>query len=233
MLRSTRARLSTFGVLLSAVLAVGSVSAQATKATPKPLATPPPSGNAEIISRAADYTNEVQTVLVPVDEKRSVPTNTASDSALVQELRDRIKKLESEQKVDKDEKQKRMLLNLDILTRSEQRSESLRKQMFEMIEKENTLKGRLEQIELDIRPEAIERTLQLSGSMKPEEVREARRRSLDAERRNLQSLLTEIQGTRTRIAGSLQKSEEMVEKLRAKLEKEIDDSFLKDDPDKF
>jgi hypothetical protein len=131
--------------------------------------------------------------------------------------------------VDKDEKQKRLLLNLDILTRSEQRSESLRKQLFEMIEKENTVKTRLDQLEIDIRPESIERSLQLSGSMKPEEVRENRRKSLAAERSNLQSLLAEIQNTKSTINVNLQKSEAMVEKIRIKLEKDIDDSFLKDD----
>ncbi|MEO7660021.1 MAG: hypothetical protein ABIV48_10440, partial [Pyrinomonadaceae bacterium] len=129
-----------------------------------------------------------------------------------------------------DEKQKRLLLNLDILTRAEQRTESLRKQLFDMIEKENSVKSRLEQIEFEIRPEMIERTLQLAGSMKPEEIRDNRRKSLNAERQNLQSLLTEIQNTRSNTSFSLEKAELMVEKLRTKLEKEIDNSFLSDDP---
>ena len=75
----------------------------------------------------------------------------------------------------------------------------------------------------------IERALQLSGSMRPEEVRDARKKSLTLERTNLQSLLTEIQSTRANLATSVQKADELVEKLRTKLEKEIDDS-LKDDP---
>jgi flagellar biosynthesis component FlhA len=75
----------------------------------------------------------------------------------------------------------------------------------------------------------IERTLQLSGSMHPEEVRDSRRKSLAAERANLQSLLTDIQSTRANMAANVQKADELVEKLRAKLEKDIDDS-LKDEP---
>ena len=115
--------------------------------------------------------------------------------------------------------------------RHEQRADSLRKNLFEMIDKENTVKSRLDQIENDIRPEMIERTLQLSGSMHPEEIRDIRKKSLTAERANLQSLLTDIQSTRANMAANVQKADELVEKLRSKLEKEIDDS-LKDVPEK-
>ncbi len=224
-------RISKFSVaatLLFGVFAIaGQAHAQASRATPKPLATPPPVlSAAEIISRANDY---VETPLIVGRVPDKAAEAAVSESDIIKILNERIKKLESTQKADKDEKQKRLLLNLDILTRAEQRSESLRKQVFEMIEKENSVSKRLEQIEIDIRPEAIERSLQMAGSMKPEEVRENRRKSLDAERRNLQSLLTDIQATRNDINLNLQKSEIMVEKIRIKLEKDIDESFLKDD----
>ncbi len=220
-------RVFTFGKGAVLFFVIGTFSlaaeAQATKVKPKPLATPPVLTGAEIISRADDY------VEAPTVEKAPTKQTTTSNAARIKELTERVKKLESTQAATYDEKQKRLLLNLDILTRAEQRSESLRKQLFEMIEKENSVKSRLEQIEFDIRPEMIERTLQLSGSMKPEEVRDNRRKSLAAERTNLQALLTEIQSTRSNLTVNLQKSELMVEKLRTKLEKDIDDSFLKDD----
>lgn len=231
-------RISNVGMLLSVAFAVVltalGVTAQTSKARPKPLATPPVLSSAEVISRADDDI-EAPLIVGRVPQKAADAAVTESD--LIKTLNDRIKMLESAQKddkkVDKDEKEKRLLLNLDILTRAEQRSESLRKQMFELIEKENSIKTRLDQIEVDIRPEAIERSLQLAGSFKPEEVRENRRKSLDAERRNLQFLVGEIQNTRNTITLNLQKSEAMVEKIRAKLEKDIDDSFLKDDnPDR-
>jgi len=215
--------------LVIGVFSVG-VQAQATRTKAKPLATPPPVlSGAEIISRASDdYIEPTTTLVKPVEKTDEQPK--VSNAALIKELNDRIKKLESGQKNDYDDKQKRMLLNLDILTRAEQRSEALRKQLFEMIEKENSVKSRLDQIDIDIKPEVIERALQLSGSMKPEEVRENRRKSLAAERNNLQALLTEIQRTRSNINFNLEKADAMVEKLRAKLEKDIDESFLKDDP---
>ena len=223
------------GLILLATAALGSTAetyAQNPRSTPKPLATPPRVvTGAEIISRADElYT---PTVTVPSENAEAKP---ASESAEIRELLDRIKKLEAgrqtdagSKKADPDEVQKRMLLNLDIITRAEQRSESLRKQLFEMIEKENTVRGRIEQISFEMRPEMIERSLHLAGSMKPEEVRENRRKSLAAERDNLQALLTEIQTTRTTVNANLQRSEVLVEKLRTKLEKDIDDALLKPD----
>ena len=214
--------------LIAAFVLFGSllISAQTTKRKPKPLATPLPTlSGAEIISRAGDL--EDQTTTPPVE--RSPQKNTSTTSTKIRNLNDRIDRLESSKKDDPDAKQRRMLLNLDILTRAEQRSESLRKQLFELTEKENSIKTRLDQIEIDSRPEMIERALQLAGSMRPEEIRDARRRTLDAEKANLESLLAQLQTTRASVALSLDKADAMVDKLRIKLDKEIDDTFLKDD----
>ncbi|CAN5511301.1 hypothetical protein BH10ACI3_BH10ACI3_03010 [soil metagenome] len=225
--RSIGKRLLTLIFAMMAVVVVAAAAHAQTpkrKPTPKPLATPVVLTGAEIISRGDDYAS------VPVDPP-PVEKPATTNAGKIKELNERIKKLESGKTNDYDEKQKRMLLNLDILTRAEQRSESLRKQLFDMIEKENSVKGRLDQIEYDIRPDSIERTLQMNGSMRPEEVRDAKRKSLEAERTNLQALLREIQSNRTNLADSLGRSDIMVEKLRAKLEKDINDSFLTDEPE--
>ena len=223
-----RVFLSAF-VIVAAVF-VFSISSDAQtrrkKATfkPVPVVSPtPPNGDAQIVSQASD-----QNLLDPATITTVQPSFEPQIDPNVQKIKDlnsRIKKLEAARTNEYDEKQKRLLLNLDILTRAEQRSESLRKQLFEMIEKENSVKTRLDQIESDIRPEAISRSSMFAGSMKPEEIREMRQKSLDSERRNLQTLLTEIQNTRTNIGFTLEKSDMLVEKLRLKLEKEIDDSF--------
>ena len=215
--------------VFAAILGVSSsfAIAQATKTKAKPLATPPPTSNtAEVISRDNDF---VETPIVAKTPEKVVEKPISSPG--VAELTERIKKLEAGQQSTYDEKQKRLLLNLDILTRAEQRSESLRKQLFEMIEKENSVRSRLDQLEFESRPEIIERTLQLAGSMKPEDIRDNRRKSLNAEKANLNSLLTEIQSSRASLNLNFMKAEQMVERLRVKLEKDIDDSFLKDEPD--
>lgn len=199
-----------------------SMDAQTPRTKPRPLATPPPVlTGAEIISQSG---NEAEPVPTPEEKPtKSVTTNAER----IKQLNDRVKKLEAGQSYE--DRQKRLLMNLDILTRSEQRTESLRKQLFEMIEKENSINSRLDQIDYDIRPEVIERSIQTAGSFRPEELRESRRKSLAAEKANLQSLLTQVQTTRSGLDVSLQKAEQMVEKLRAKAEKDIDDSLQEKD----
>ncbi len=157
------------------------------------------------------------------------PENTTEESGEVntriKELNARIKSLESNKQNQYDEKQKRLLLNLDILSRAESRAESLRKQLFEMIEKENTVRSRLEQIQFDSRSEVVDRAVAMVGSLRPEEIRDQRRKSLEAEKRNLESLLAQIQTSRATLESNVERADFLVEKVRVKLDKEIDDAL--------
>lgn len=194
--------------------------------TPTPVQSIP-----EIISRAEDLQNDNQVVeSLPAPPQNVENPVDASDKTnnRIKELNARVKNLEATKKDPYEEKQKRLLLNLDILTRAEQRAETLRKQMFEIIEKESAIRTRLDNIESDIRPEIIERQVAFSGSLRPEELRDQRRKSLENEKRNLQNLLTDIQNTRTSLETNVQKADQLVEKLRFKLEKDIDDALADD-----
>lgn len=212
-------------------LAAEGTEAQVTRSERRsiPIASPtPPANEPMIISRADDFPDEnsqpaqVETVAVPI------PSPVASGS-VSEDLESRIRSLEAGRKDDYDAKQKRLLLNLDILTRAEQRSESLRKQMFEMAEKESAIRMKMDALESDMRPEMIDRTLAFAGSLRPEELRAARKKNLEAERTNLQNLLNEVQKTRANLDQNLIKADALVEKLRLKLEKDID-AALADDP---
>jgi hypothetical protein len=101
----------------------------------------------------------------------------------------------------------------------------MRKQRFEMIEKENAVRSRIDQIDADMRPEVIEKSVAMAGTLRPEELREARRKSLEAEKRNLQSLLNEISATRASLEQNVLRADALVEKLRLKLEKDIDSAL--------
>ncbi len=168
---------------------------------------------------------ETQTQPETLDEKMDKMNNR------LREANTRIKSLESNKQSAYDEKQKRLLMNLDILTRSEQRAESLRKQLFDMVEKENSIKNKLETIDFDIRPDMIDRQVSMAGSLRPEELREMRRKNLEAEKRSLESLLTEVQTTRANLEQNVQKADQLVEKLRAILEKDIDNALSEEPKD--
>jgi hypothetical protein len=192
----------------------------------------PPIGVPIIISRAEDIPSETQ-IVVPETQPDSAlnsENKVDNDSNGIEELKMRVKSLESTKKNEYDEKQKRLLLNLDILTRAEQRAESLRKQLYELIEKESTLKSRIQQIESDSRPDMIERSIALVGTLHPEELREVRKKNLEAERLNLGKLLSQIELNRINLENNVQKSDALVEKLRTKLEKDIDDALTDENP---
>lgn len=177
-------------------------------------------------------------LVTPQDVEQTPDANTSeqtqqTSSPSTEALLARIKALESSRSDRYDEQQKRLLMNLDILTRAEQRSENLRKQVFELMEKEAAVQTKLDQLAYEMRPEMINRvTTQMGGSMKPEEVREAKAQSLAAEQARQQNLLAEIQSAKARVEAGLERSEQLVERLRAKIEKDIDDSLDPETPNR-
>ena len=216
-------------LLLIAASFVAADAQRRSKPKPRPLATPIPTlSGAEIISQAGDYQDPNQNQGQP--DPTATPKPPSATATRLNNIDARLRAVESQTTVDPDAKQKSLALRLDILSKAETRADNLRKQVFEMIEKENGIQKRLDEIAYLIQPEQIERELQIAGSMHPEDVRENRRKQLAAEQSNLQSLLSQVQSTRASLEASLAKADEMVTKLRAKLEKDIDDSFLNDQP---
>jgi hypothetical protein len=186
----------------------------------------------EIVSRADDYQND--SAIINPQQTPSPVTQTDPDDATRQQLtalKTRVKNLERDKDSEYDQKQKRLALNLEILNRAEQRADSLHKQRYELIDKQGVIRTKLEQIANDLRPEMIERTTAMTGSLRPEEIRDARKRNLEAERRNQEALLAEVQTNLDRLDQSIIKADDLVDRLRAKLEKDIDASLVDDKPD--
>lgn len=240
----TRMRIGRFGwltvfavALLSAIIAVPDASGQGTRRKRKPAKTTstlpavPTSGDAQVVSRASDFPDE-SIQLIPTEQKRpELPTfDPAETSKALDDIKNRIAAMESMKKGDPDEKQKRLLLNLDILNRAEQRSESLRKQLFELMEKETGIRAKLDLIDVNLRPEAIDREVAFAGTLRPEDLRAMKKKQLEVEKSSLTNILNEIQKTKTVLDQNLQRSEQMVEKLRVKLDKEVDDALTDDKP---
>ena len=124
------------------------------------------------------------------------------------------------------DRQNRISLNLDLLTRAEQRAELLRKQLLELIEKETSLRTRLVQIEEDMRPESMDRATSLVGSTRTPEIRDVRRRVLENERRGNESLLRQVSESRSRLDDDVKQADALVSRLRQRvlplIEKEIE-----------
>jgi DNA repair exonuclease SbcCD ATPase subunit len=112
----------------------------------------------------------------------------------------------------------RSLIDMERLTRAEQRAENLRAQQVDVESKLADLQSRLEQAEYSLKPENIERSAAGYGSTRPEEAREARRRALESERARLQSQIRILETSRARLEQSVATADAEVDLLRRRLE---------------
>jgi hypothetical protein len=82
---------------------------------------------------------------------------------------------------------------------AQERAANLRAQLVDTQARQAELQTRLQQLEEDLKPESIERSLAGVGSVHPEELREARRRQLEIEKRGVQSQLDTLAASRSRL----------------------------------
>ncbi len=120
------------------------------------------------------------------------------------------------------QKQQKLLLGFEILNRAEQRLEILQKFQIELAEKESSVRSRLAQVEQDARPENIDRNVAFIGTTKTDEIREGRRRTVEAERAGLTTLLSQIRGNLTQTSNELRQAESFVQSLRKKILPQIE-----------
>jgi len=121
---------------------------------------------------------------------------------------------------------KRISMNLELLTHAEQRAEILRRQLIDLIEKETSYKSRLTQMDEDLRPENIERSMVGIGSTRAPEMRDTRSRVLQNEKRGIESVLAVTVQSRIRLEEDVRQADQLVTKLRLRLfpmiDKEVD-----------
>ena len=166
----------------------------------------------------------------PLDPMANISMELSNISRSVQQLSERLKsfvdKFEKVGGLTLSEKQQRFIMGLELLVRSEQRVATLQKAHTDLIEKQIQVRSRLTQIELDLRPQSIERTTLLEGSTQTVEIRENRRDKLLAEQRSLTQLMQQIDRNVSEAESSLREAQSHVARLRRSLlpqiEKEIE-----------
>ena len=100
------------------------------------------------------------------------------------------------------------------LTRVEQNIETLRAQLREVIAKEAELQTRIQQLDEDLKPENIQRSLAGIGSTRPDELREQRRLQLEKEKSSVRAQLDQLATSRTRLETAITTAEVEVDRLR-------------------
>lgn len=120
------------------------------------------------------------------------------------------------------EKQQNLLVAFEILNRAEERLAILQKFQIELTEKQGLTRTRLAQIEQDASNEGIDRFVALLGTTRTEEIRENRRRTLEAERQSLRQLAAQISQNLSDTNNELRQAASFVKRLRDKILPQIE-----------
>lgn len=182
-----------------------------------PAAEPAPSGDVKIISEAdgrQEPTEEAQTkkantATPPAGEQDQMQQTITTLSNQVNRLNDRLERMQEDD---------RYQLEMERLTRAEQRAEQLRSQLIDTQAKIADFEAKLEMIEFALRPENIEASTAGYGSTRPEQAREARRKQLEGERNRLLAQLKLVHTSKVRLETACAHADAEVDLLRAKLE---------------
>ena len=147
-------------------------------------------------------------------------TNTNEDpDAMKQTIRDLSSQVNQlNNKISSMEQSQRTLVDLERLSRAEQRSADLWKQLREVESQQADLQARLEEIDYNLRPENIDRSVAGFGSMRPEELREQRRKSLENEKVRVQKQLDQLAANHSRLETAIAGADADVERIRTRLD---------------
>jgi hypothetical protein len=204
---------------------------RAAPAAPKPVITNPPIAPPDDSAKTTDQTGDVKIISTDDGTKDTSsetlqgwkPKVTAPAPAEEDETQSTIKNLTNQvnrlnDKLTSMQEDDRYQLDMERLTRAEQRAEQLRSQLMDVQAKIADFESRLEQLDFALRPENIENSTAGYGSTRPEVAREARRKSLESERGRVQAQLKLAETSRSRLEVAVGNADLEVDNLRAKLE---------------
>lgn len=138
----------------------------------------------------------------------------ASVQGMSKTLKDFVDKFAKVEGLTLSEKQQKLVMGMELLIRSEQRVATLQKHQIELVEKEGQLRSRFAQVENELNPQSLDRSIAFEGSTQSPEIKENRRRALAAERSSLQSVLNQIQSQLQTIGGDVRDAQNLVLRLR-------------------
>jgi hypothetical protein len=204
---------------------------RATPPAPRPVITNPPiapsaattpaetpaEGDVKIISTADATAQE------PTETTQPKKATTATEPPAEQDMQQTITTLSNQvnrlnDRLQQMQEDDRYQLEMERLTRAEQRAEQLRSQLIDTQAKIADFEAKLEGIEFALRPENIESSTAGYGSTRPEQAREARRKQLEGERSRVHAQLKLVQTSRIRLETAVANADAEVDLLRAKLE---------------
>ena len=171
---------------------------------------PSPSDNANSnASGDAANNNENPNANAQSQDPEAMKQTIRSLSSQVDRLTEKISQMDEAQ---------RSLVDLERLSRAEQRTSSLRSELRDVQSKESDLQAHAEDLEYALKPENIERSLAGYGATHPEELREQRRRQLESEKERVRKQLAQLAASRAQLETAIASADVEVERLHKRLD---------------
>jgi hypothetical protein len=169
----------------------------------------------------------------PVDPNTSMAYDISRIAASVQTmtktLRDFVDKFAKVEGISLAEKQQKLIVGMQLLVQAEQRAATLQRHQIELVEKEGTLRARLAQVETDLNPQMIDRSVAFEGTTQTPEIKENKRRALQSERTSLMGVLQQLQRDLAEASSSVREAQALVYRLRRtflpQIERELADGI--------
>ena len=237
--RVVRSTLISLVILLTLSICLVDAGAQTSKKrrarrVTKPAPTKPVITNPDIATPDADQSGDLKIVSTADEtgnpDKTETGTSDAADANKKKPQSDETEDMQStinalsnqvdrlNDKLSQMQENDRALLDMERLTRAEQRAEGLRSQQFDAEGKLADLQSRLEQIDYMLKPENIERSMATIGTVHPEEARDSRRRQLESEKVRVQNQIKILETSRARLESAIASADAEVDLLRRRLE---------------
>lgn len=207
-------------------------SRKSTPAAPKPVITnptiAPPDGtqvtpatgdDVKIIS-TADSTQEPAQPAQTKKPETAPPSEQEKMQQTITTLTNQVNKLND--KLSQMQDDDRYQLDMERLTRAEQRAEQLRSQLMDTQSKIADYESRIEQLDFALKPENIEAATATYGTTHPEQARDARRKQLESEKARVQAQLKLAESSKARLETGVANADQEVDTLRAKLQQRRD-----------
>jgi len=169
---------------------------------------PSPTDNANS-NTSGDTVNSNENANAQSPDPEAMKQTIRTLSSQVDKLTEKISQMDEAQ---------RSLVDLERLSRAEQRASSLRTELRDVQSKESDLQARAEELDYALKPENIERSIAGYGTTHPEDLREQRRRQLESEKERVRRQLAQLASSRTQLEQAIAAADVEVERLRKRLD---------------
>lgn len=183
-----------------------------TRTSPTPDTT---SGEPSVVS-TADEQDDTPSRATRRRQQRDTPPNAQADNEHVRALSTQVEQLNGQ--LNQMKADQRAMYDLERLTRAEQRTEDLRRQLREIADKEFQYQERLAEIDYESQPDSIQRRAALVGTLNPSAVRDAIAAQLEREKVRIQKQLELLAASHTRLEAAVASADAEVERLRQRVD---------------